>query len=65
MESKLRVIARKYLRIPNLRMRGNDMMDTHEVMVWEVSDALKAAYKAGKTEAEEKEHILRHIQRAR
>ena len=41
------------------------MMDTHEVMVWEVSDALKAAYKAGKTEAEEKEHILRHIQRAR
>ena len=40
-------IARKELGIKTLEPRNMDSLDFHEVGVWEVRDALEAAYRAG------------------
>lgn len=40
-------IAQRHLRIETLEPRRRDSLDFHEVSVWELRDALEAAYKAG------------------
>ena len=41
-------IAREYLDIETLQERKMDALDFHEVAVWQVQKALKAAYEAGR-----------------
>ena len=40
-------IAIMHLNIPTLRIRRSDHLDFHEVGVWAVRSALKAAFEAG------------------
>ena len=40
-------IAREYLDIETLQTRNSDRLDFHEVAVWQIADALRAAYEAG------------------
>jgi hypothetical protein len=42
-------IARRVLRVSTLERRGTDDADIHEVAVWELREALAAAYAAGRT----------------
>jgi hypothetical protein len=44
-------IAVSHLNIPTLRTRRSDRLDFHDVSVWAVRSALKAAYDAGSTNA--------------
>jgi hypothetical protein len=44
-------IAATHLNIPTLRTRRSDRFDFHDVSVWAVRSALKAAYDAGSTKA--------------
>lgn len=44
-------IAREHLNMPTLGARMSDALDFHEVAVWSVLAALKAAYEAGRTAA--------------
>jgi hypothetical protein len=44
-------IALTHLNIPTLRTRRSDRLDFHDVSVWAVRSALKAAYDAGSTNA--------------
>lgn len=41
------LIARKHLGIETLETRHSDSLDFHESAVWEIRDALEAAFKAG------------------
>ncbi len=41
-------IARQHLRFDTLEPRGADKLDFREVAVWQVREALLAAYRAGK-----------------
>ena len=41
------LIAEKHLNIENLETRSSDSLDFHDVSVWGVRSALKAAFKAG------------------
>jgi len=43
----LAAIAREHLLIPTLKTRRSDSLDFHEVAVWQVEAALKAAFAAG------------------
>src|SRR5579871_4995271 len=43
----LRAIAKEYLSIPTLETRRSDDLDFHDVAVWQVEAALKAAFEAG------------------
>jgi hypothetical protein len=43
-------IAREHLSIPTLDTRKSDSLDFHDVAVWQISTALKAAYDAGAKE---------------
>jgi hypothetical protein len=43
----VRAIATRYFRFP-LTTRGSDRLDFHELAVWELRDALTAAYMAGR-----------------
>ena len=52
-------IAREHLGIPTLETRRSDSLDFHEVAVWCVHDALKAAFEAGVTTAGEQAMALR------
>lgn len=40
-------IAKQHLHIQTLKTRKRDCLDFHNVAVWEVGDALDAAYRAG------------------
>ena len=44
---ELEYIALKYLDIATLETQHSDRLDFHEVSVWEIKEALKAAYYAG------------------
>ena len=41
------LIAQKHLFIETLETRHSDRLDFHDVAVWNVRDALEAAFKAG------------------
>jgi hypothetical protein len=43
----VRVVATKFFRFP-LETRGSDSLDFHDVAVWQLRDALTAAYQAGR-----------------
>lgn len=43
----LQEIARKHLRIETLETQKSDRLDFHDVAVWNIEAALKAAYEAG------------------
>ncbi len=47
----LETIAQNTLRIETLETRMSDSLDFHEVSVWELKEALAAAYEAGKKAA--------------
>lgn len=40
-------IGRHYLHLRTLVRRGDNVLDFHELPVWEIRDALRAAYEAG------------------
>ena len=44
---ELEYIALKYLDIVTLETQNSDRLDFHELSVWEIKEALKAAYNAG------------------
>ena len=46
-EPDLASIAREHLDIPTLETRRSDNLDFHNVAVWQVKSALKAAFDAG------------------
>lgn len=50
-EQTLKTIARKHLGIETLEIRKSDRQDFHEVAVWSIEAALKAAFEAGKEAA--------------
>ena len=43
----LQEIARKHLRIETLETQKSDRLDFHDVAVWSIEAALKAAFEAG------------------
>ncbi len=47
LDTLLTDIAQRHLRIETLESRRRDSLDIHEVSVWELRDALEAAYRAG------------------
>ena len=47
----LEKIAAQHLDIETLEARNSDSLDFHEVSVWSLEEALKAAYDAGKAAA--------------
>jgi hypothetical protein len=47
----LKDIARKHLRVETLETQKSDRLDFHEVAVWDIEAALKAAFEAGKQAA--------------
>ncbi len=55
--SQLENIAKKYLGIKTLKTQKSDSLDFHEVAVWQVKSALKAAYKEGKSSQNEVETL--------
>jgi len=52
MKAELAKIAKEMLLIDTLEIRNSDIMDFHEVSVWQLRKALEAAYVLGKKEAE-------------
>ena len=48
---RLEQIALRTLRIPTLAERHSDGLDFHEFAVWQIKNALKAAYEAGQNDA--------------
>lgn len=52
----LAAIAREHLHIPTLETRRSDSLDFHNVAVWQVEAALKAAVEAGSHSARKKAH---------
>jgi len=49
--NQLETIARRVLGIETLKTRKADHLDFHEVSVWQVEEALQAAYQAGRDSA--------------
>lgn len=47
-DSEILVIVRKHLGLKSLRMKGSDSVDIKQIPVWDLKDALIAAYNAGK-----------------
>lgn len=47
----LQEIARKHLHIETLETQKSDRLDFHEVAVWSIEAALKAAFEAGRMTA--------------
>lgn len=48
LDEVLTMIAREHLGIPTLETRLSDSLDFHDVAVWQVEAALKAAYRLGR-----------------
>lgn len=47
----IKEIAKSELEIITLEERGSDSLDFHQISVWELKDALNAAFQAGQNEA--------------
>ena len=47
-DSKLEKIAKSVLEVPTLKSRHSDGLDFHELSVWQIKLALRAAYEAGR-----------------
>lgn len=44
----IRRIAKQVLAIEHLEARHSDSLDFHDLAVWDIEEALKAAYEAGR-----------------
>ncbi|MFM2007579.1 MAG: hypothetical protein RLZZ09_3234 [Pseudomonadota bacterium] len=44
-------IAQKHLRVETLETRHSDSLDFHDVAVWQIEEALQAAFEAGRQDA--------------
>jgi hypothetical protein len=44
-------IAQQYLMVETLETRHSDALDFHEVTVWQIESALRAAFEAGRQDA--------------
>jgi len=53
LRSKLEDIAKKNLGIKTLKTQNRDSQDFHDLAVWKIESALKAAYKLGKQSKEQ------------
>ncbi len=51
----IETIARDHLQVPTLDTRRSDSLDFHEVAVWQLREALEAAYQAGLAAGRRKE----------
>jgi hypothetical protein len=47
-------IAKEKLRLETLETRWSDELDFHDISVWQLKDALEAAYEAGRKESTKK-----------
>jgi len=59
----LEAIARQQLGIPTLEIRRSDRLDFHDVSVWNVEAALKAAFDAGSNVATAAPRLLDALDR--
>jgi hypothetical protein len=50
-QQNLTQIAQKYLHLETLEARKSDSLDFHDLAVWSIEAALKAAFEAGKQAA--------------
>ena len=50
----IEIIARKHLGLTTLEARNSDSLDFHDLAVWSIEAALKAAYDAGLAAASNK-----------
>lgn len=50
----LQEIARKHLRIETLETQKSDRLDFHDLAVWNIEAALKAAFEAGQAHAQQR-----------
>ena len=50
-QQTLEHIARKHLQIETLEIRKSDQLDFHDMALWSIEAALKAAFEAGKKAA--------------
>jgi len=46
-EKAIAEIARRILRIETIETRNSDALDFHDLAVWNIREALEAAYEAG------------------
>lgn len=51
MTDQLTIIAQQHLRIESLERRNHDRLDFHDLAVWQIRQALEAAYAAGLSNA--------------
>lgn len=47
MNTTIEAIAKKHLHLGTLETRNADSLDFHDLAVWQIRDALQAAYDAG------------------
>lgn len=47
MNNTIETIAKKHLQLETLETRYADRLDFHDLAVWQIRDALQAAYDAG------------------
>ncbi len=50
-QQTLAIIAKKFLGIETLSTQNSDRLDFHDVAVWNINEALEAAYCAGQEAA--------------
>lgn len=61
LNSKLENIAKKYLSVKTLKTQNSDSADFHDLAVWQIKSALKAAYKLGQSSQEPVEESKKPI----
>jgi hypothetical protein len=47
MQKTIQEIAQKLLNLETLETQHSDRLDFHDIAVWQIKEALEAAYKAG------------------
>ena len=45
-------IAQQHLKVETLETRHNDSLDFHDVAIWQIEEALEAAFEAGRQAAQ-------------
>ena len=56
-------IAREILRLETLETRRRDRLDFHDLAVWQIKDALQAAYKAGAENTPRERRLTRELKK--
>ncbi|HYW37378.1 MAG TPA: hypothetical protein VE957_04630 [Terriglobales bacterium] len=63
MKKTLDRIAREILRLETLETRRRDRLDFHDLAVWQIKDALQAAYKAGAESTSRERRLTRELKK--